>query len=760
MVKDQKVPIARKAMNEDPVPDIPFKEGPVRPYVVTEPRKELVGLRTVKDMKEKILISLLLVTASFIRLYNLEWPDSVVFDEVHFGGFASQYIKGEFFFDLHPPLAKMLFAAVASYAGFSGDFAFENIGDLFPPTTPYVWMRAFSAVLGVLTILFLYLTLRASGVRIWIAFICALCFTVENSFVTISRYILLDAPLMFFMAATVYSLKKYELYPADSFAGIKTLITAGIALGFTASSKWVGLYTFAWVGLICVWRMWFLVGDLSRPISSTFKIAVSKILALVVVPFTLYLFFFHIHFSTLYKDGEGSSFYSSAFRTTLEGNKIPNNIVRDVGITSTVSLRHVGTRGGYLHSHPSNYETGSFQQQITLYPHLDGNNDWLIELSSNGPVTKRTFTNLTNMATIRLVHYSTHCRLHSHDHKAPVSQNADWQTEVSCYGPTGFEGDSNDDWIVEIDKDASEEGEAQERIIALKTKFRLRHALSSCYLFSHEVKLPAWGFEQQEVTCATQGRHDLSLWYVEENINPLLPQDAERISYEKPTFWQKFIETNKLMWDINKNLVETHVYGSYPDSWPFLLRGINYWGHDNRNVYLFGNAIMWWSVSLFVIVFGVLVCYEIIAWQTGSKILQDSHIINFHIQVIHYLLGFALHYVPSFLMKRQMFLHHYLPAYYFGILAFAHALDIVVSHVCRRKKIVGYGFVIAFAIACIAFFNYYKPLVYGIPWTKEMCKKSQWLSGWDYNCDTYLNSYEEYANQTTRVFGIEPTSTP
>lgn len=73
--------------------------------------------------------TLLTILAFIVRFYKIGHPDQVVFDEVHFGAFAGQYIRREYYFDVHPPLAKMLNGLAAWVVGFKGDFGFEQIGD-------------------------------------------------------------------------------------------------------------------------------------------------------------------------------------------------------------------------------------------------------------------------------------------------------------------------------------------------------------------------------------------------------------------------------------------------------------------------------------------------------------------------------------------------------------------------------------------------------------------------------------------------------
>lgn len=746
---------ARKEENDtcilavDPVLEPRYEKGQYREYLVTTAPPLLSRKRTITS-KEYLMIAGLLVCAFYVRCTSLANPDSVVFDEVHFGGFARKYVLGQFFMDVHPPLTKMMFGAVALMGGFKGDFEFKSIGDKFPDTTPYVMMRYLPALLGVGTILLCYLTLRNSGCRPIVCLVTSAALMIENANVTISRYILLDSPLLFFIASAIYAFKKFEVQVPFSFAWYKCLIGCGIALGLALSSKWVGLFTVAWVGVCCVYQLWFIIGDLSVNCKKVTHHVVARGSLLLGIPMILYLLFFSLHFKLLSNEGDGSAFMSSAFRASLNGNGIPRDINANVGFGSVVTIRHLETQGGYLHSHNHFYPTGSKQQQITLYPHLDSNNDWLIEPYNE--TMPGTFVPIVDGMKVRLKHVNTGRRLHSHDEKAPVSER-DWQKEVSCYGFDGFDGDANDDFFVEIVERKSVPGEAQTTVKALQTVFRLRHVMTGHYLFSSAVKLPDWGFEQQEVTAASQGYRPLTNWYIETNINPRIDEtNREIINYPVLSFWAKFGELHKRMWKINQGLTDHHNWQSSPHEWPLLLRGINYWVKDHRQVYFLGNAVVWWASSLAIATFVIHALFSVVKWQTGVQVGSNKHVFNFNAQVFLYAAGWALHYFPFFIMGRQLFLHHYIPALYFAILAMGHFFDILVSYISARSKLlnkVSYGALGLFLTFGLLFYVHYSSVIYGTPWTRERCEASKAMSTWDFDCNAFLNNINEYSTLLT-----------
>lgn len=157
----------------------------------------------------------------------------------------------------------------------------------------------------------------------------------------------------------------------------------GLSLGLALSVKWVGLFIIATVGVSTIKNLWDMLDDVNVTWTVFKNHFLARALCLIVVPITVYMVIFEIHFLILSNSGSGSGFMSAEFQSTLKGNEIASTYL-DVGYYSKVYLRHsiycillfgnlivfdvVGTNGGYLHSHPSTYPVGSKQQQITLYP--------------------------------------------------------------------------------------------------------------------------------------------------------------------------------------------------------------------------------------------------------------------------------------------------------------------------------------------------------------------------------------------------------
>jgi dolichyl-phosphate-mannose-protein mannosyltransferase len=477
---------------------------------------------------------------------------------------------------------------------------------------------------------------------------------------------------------------------------------------------------------------------------------------LIIIPVSFYMAMFGIHFLCLVNPGDGDGFMSSEFQATLN-SKAMQDVPVDVVLGSRISLRHHNTQGGYLHSHNHMYPSGSKQQQVTLYPHKDDNNIWIVENQTqpeglDGPIPgiaawdKLEPTHLKNGDVIKLYHVATDRRLHSHDVRPPITE-ADWQNEVSAYGYEGFEGDANDLFRVDIIPSMSDGALAKERVRTIQTKFRLVHLMTGCVLFSHKTKLPEWGFEQQEVTCAKGGTLPNSIWYIEQNDHPMLGPNAEKANYRQPSFFGKFWELQKVMWRTNAGLVESHAWDSRPPSWPILRRGINFWGKDHRQIYLIGNPLIWWTSTAVIAAYIAFKGLAILRWQRGCGDYTNVTFKRFDYELGTMVLGWAFHYFPFYLMKRQLFLHHYFPALYFAIITVCQLYDFLSNRIAvlglRQRPVIGQSLAVVFLTLTVVVFTLYSPLTYGNPWTQSACRQVKLYDTWDWDCNTFHTDVSE-----------------
>jgi dolichyl-phosphate-mannose-protein mannosyltransferase len=132
--------------------------------------------------------------------------------------FASYYLQRTYFFDVHPPFGKLLFAFAGWLVGYKGDFLFENIGDSYITNkVPYVAYRAMPASLGALTVPIVFMIMWESGYSLPACVTAASLMLFDNAHIGQTRLILLDASLIFFMALSVLSYIRFYKLRHDPF---------------------------------------------------------------------------------------------------------------------------------------------------------------------------------------------------------------------------------------------------------------------------------------------------------------------------------------------------------------------------------------------------------------------------------------------------------------------------------------------------------------------------------------------------------------
>ena len=257
----------------------------------------------------KRYIFIILALSLLTHFVFFSYPAKTVFDEVHFGKFISGYFTGEYFFDIHPPLGKLLIAGVAKISDFQPGFSFETIGQKFPDDS-YKWLRFLPKLAGTLLPVVIFLIALELGLSQKSAFLAGLLIVFENSLLVQSRLILLDSFLLLFGFLGILFFLKHQKYQNISYkrsliTNTPSLFLAGFFASLAFSVKWTGL-TFLAVILLSYFINW-LKSD------GKIKLASNGLVFLIIIPFIIYFSIFAVHFSLLPKSGPGDAFHPANF---------------------------------------------------------------------------------------------------------------------------------------------------------------------------------------------------------------------------------------------------------------------------------------------------------------------------------------------------------------------------------------------------------------------------------------------------------------
>src|SRR3989344_8356985 len=160
-------------------------------------------------MRKHLAIILVLVASITVHFAFFGYPKETVFDEVHFGKFVSGYFTHEYFFDIHPPLGKLIISGAAKIVGFQPGFSFANIGEVFPDTI-YLWLRLLPTLAGTLLPVVIFLLALELGFSKAGATGAALLVVFEGALLIQSRFMLLDAFLLLFGFGAWWLYAKYR----------------------------------------------------------------------------------------------------------------------------------------------------------------------------------------------------------------------------------------------------------------------------------------------------------------------------------------------------------------------------------------------------------------------------------------------------------------------------------------------------------------------------------------------------------------------
>ncbi|XP_074150031.1 protein O-mannosyl-transferase 1 isoform X2 [Sminthopsis crassicaudata] len=660
----------------------------------------------------------LTVVALLSRLWRLSYPRAVVFDEVYYGQFVSLYMKHIFFVDgSGPPLGHMLLAFGGYLGGFDGNFLWNRIGAEYTNNVPVWSLRLLPALAGALCVPLAYQIVLELHYSHYSALGAALLILIENSLITQSRLMLLESLLIFFNLLAVLSYLKFsnfQKYSSFSVSWWVWLILTGVSCSCAVGVKYMGLFTYILLLTVASVHAWQLIGDQTLSNARVFCHLLARGVALLIIPIFMYLSFFYIHLMVLYRSGPHDQIMSSAFQASLEGGlaRITQGQPLEVAYGSQITLRNVLGKPMpcWLHSHkntyPIRYEDGrgsSHQQQVTCYPFKDVNNWWIVKdpgkhqlVVTNPPRPVR------HGDIVQLVHGITTRFLNTHDVAAPLSPHSQ---EISCYIDYNISMPAQNLWRVDIVNRESD-SDIWKTILS---EVRFVHVNTSAVLKLSGASLPDWGYWQLEIIGEkpVKSYHQSMIWNVEEHRYGKSQEQKEReLELHSPT-----------QIDISKNL-------------SFMAR----FTELQAQIHLLGNALTWSSANIATLAYMLLFLWYLLRRKRNVCDIPEDSWSFWVLAGTMCCGGWAVNYLPFFLMEKTLFLYHYLPALTFQIILLPIVLQHVIEFLCRsqlQKNIFNSLIIVWFSSVCLVYHTF-SPLTYGDQSlsTNEL-KALRWKSSWD-----------------------------
>lgn len=217
-----------------------------------------------------------IVVFAIFRIWRLGFPAETVFDEVYFPKMASQYLAGESFFDIHPPLGKLIIAL--------GEMVFGN--------TQIGW-RIMPLLAGLAMIPAAAWAMRQLFDDKRAGLLAAILVAIDGLLIVYSRTGLMDGFILLFGVLAIGFCWRFIRKREAGEPGWIPLILTGIFAGLAFAVKWIGVGFLPLVAGTTLLAMFFVK---KRPIS--FADFLVWFAAFIVIPAILYILPFTANWQT------------------------------------------------------------------------------------------------------------------------------------------------------------------------------------------------------------------------------------------------------------------------------------------------------------------------------------------------------------------------------------------------------------------------------------------------------------------------------
>ncbi|MFA6407542.1 MAG: phospholipid carrier-dependent glycosyltransferase [Candidatus Paceibacterota bacterium] len=252
-----------------------------------------------------IFVSLLLGISFILHFWRIDIPNKPVFDENSFSTYAADYTNKIAFFDIHPPLGKVVYAIPLFFTNKenlnNSDFLKQTKESIRASTLvtfntfPYQLLRAISALFGLLLVSSVFFFLRSLTRNNTIALIGMFFMVFESALLLETRLILLNGMFLAFGFLALGFLYKEK----------PNFTLTGIFLGLALSIKLVAIV--------------FLGPILFYFFSKRFSSSKKSFVYICLLSFFLFVFLWIFLSNILLPTGERLAFYNSSSKESMFG---------------------------------------------------------------------------------------------------------------------------------------------------------------------------------------------------------------------------------------------------------------------------------------------------------------------------------------------------------------------------------------------------------------------------------------------------------